>query len=163
VPAITKAWMMSLDDKGYERVVAILRYCRIAEFLSVEAEDWFDRMHDSDISQEEAKTIFWELFIPAFMLFASMLMVLHEGLNEIGVEDRKLQEVEARVDMRLLQRFRNATFHFQPQFRSPKHSAFIAADGFETAWELWKRQSFLIHKMRKLLKHHPRHDRPLPT
>lgn len=163
MPAITKAWMAGLDDKGFEKIVAILRYWRQAEFLSVEAEGWWGRMEDEDIDEAGAKTIFWQLFIPAYLLFASMLVVLHEGLESIGVEDRKLAEIETRIDMQRLQRFRNATFHFQPHHRSPKHSEFIANDGIAVSWELYERQSFLIHKMRRLMKHHPRYGLPLLT
>ena len=77
MPAITKAWMAGLDDKGFEKIVAILRYWRQAKFLSVEAEGWWGRMEDEDIDEAGAKTIFWQLFIPAYLLFASMLVVLH--------------------------------------------------------------------------------------
>ena len=102
--------------------------------------------------------------MPAYMVFASMLYVLHEGLKKLKVEDRKLQEIEAKLNMeRLRRQFRNATFHFKPHFRHEWHGNLILEDGMPKTFELYKRQTFLIHKMRKLMKHHPRHKAALLT
>ena len=163
MPTITKAWMAGLDPKEFEATLAILRYWRMAEHLHDDATDWWNRFSDDDLDDDERNTVFWQLFIPVYLLFASMLYVLFEGLKKLKVEDAKLQEIEGQMDMERLRQFRNATFHFKPHFRHDWHSKMFEGDGIGVSFQLYKRQTFVIHKMRKLMKHNPHHGKPIAT
>jgi hypothetical protein len=152
VPRITKDWVIGLDFGGIEKILALGMYNRRATLLSIETDSYFHACFDDEEDQEE---VFWGYFIPYYTLWVSMLYVVDEGLVALDVEDAKLQKIRDCVDMGLLRRFRNATFHFQPAFRSPKHDDLFARNGFAFQWELWQRQDFLVRKLTRFVKLNP--------
>jgi hypothetical protein len=126
--------------------------------LSGHTNEMFHAHFAATVRENEHKEIFWGFFLRYYTLWASMVYVVHEGFVELQVEDKRLDMARAAVDMKLLRRFRNATFHFQPAFRGSKHGDLIVQKGFQVARALSDRQDFLARKMLRLLKHNPLHD-----
>lgn len=155
MPKITKEWVAGLDRGGLEKILALGRYNRSAILLSIHADEWFHAHFEGQRSEAKKQEVFWLFFLPYYFLWVSMLYVVHEGLVELEIEDAKLRKIREHIDMALLKRFRNATFHFQPKWRSSKHDDFIMKHGLAAAWELSQRQDFLVRKMARLVKFNP--------
>ena len=155
LPQVTKDWILGMDKAQLEKVLALGAYNRRAVLLFIHTDEWFHAHFVRGRSRKQKEEIFWAFFIPYYTLSASMVYVVHEGLTELEVEDKKLEKIRVAVDMRLLKRLRNATFHFQTRFRSPKHDEFITQKGFGIARELFERQDFLVRKMIRFSKDNP--------
>ena len=70
---------------------------------------------------------------------------IEDGIIEI--EDTQLRRLREKMDMDVLRRFRNGTFHYQPNFFSPKHNDLIEKHGFGMTRDLDHRQDFIARKM----------------
>jgi len=160
VPKVTKAWIAQQDRKGLRKVLALTAYNRRAMLLSIETDRWFQAIEQARPGAAAEREIFWGFFVPYFTLWISMVYVVHEGLVELGIEDAALDKIRSGIDMAVLRRFRNATFHFQPEFRSEKHDELIRKYGFRGGRDLWRRQDFLVRKMARFVRYNPHADEP---
>ena len=140
---------------------------RRAALLSVETDRYAQAIFDDKTSKADKGELFNGFFLPFYMLWVSMIYVVHEGLVDLDVEDRQLEHLRNKTDIDLLRRFRNGTFHFQCEFYSRKHDELIQRHGFGAQWELWGRQDFLVRKMLSYVPHNPRSGglmlRPSPS
>jgi hypothetical protein len=68
--------------------------------------------------------------VSVMSVWYSLLFVVVEGYIELSCQDAEVNALLANEDyVNLLKRFRNATFHYQADFLSPKLGDFLAAEG----------------------------------
>lgn len=151
--AVTRDWAVSLDYAGVERVLSLGRYNRQAVLLFTNVDDLFYAATDQGKTPIERLEFFHFYFMPYYRIWVSMLYVVHEGVKECEVSDKKLTVIQDSIDMQLLRRFRNGTFHFKAKLSNPHHHDYIEKNGFLPARNLHERQDFVIRKMVRLLKH----------
>jgi len=116
MPKITKEWVAGLDKIGLDKINALGGYNRQATLLYLQASEFRIAAFNPRATTKQRNDMLSGLFIPYYTLWISMLYVVHEGLTALDIEDKTLLKARAQVNMDLLRRFRNATFHFQPQF-----------------------------------------------
>jgi hypothetical protein len=146
VATVTKAWVENLSAKNLDKIVALAGYNTSVRCLSVDLDRWLNAGIRKGGRKSTKEFIWGSLFWPYFTLYASMVYVVHEGFVELQVGDTKLDAARKKVDIDALRRFRNATFHFQPHFRNPKHQAMLE-NGLSHIRALDDRQDFLVTKM----------------
>jgi hypothetical protein len=81
--------------------------------------------------------------------FYSAMYVLIEACTELGYSDPKIDSLLESSFVDLLRRFRNATFHFQPDFVSSKWAAFLEAGEESSKWIRELRNAFSDFLMRE--------------
>jgi hypothetical protein len=155
MPKITKEWLASLDRPSMESVLSLGQYNCQAMLLFIDVLDLFAAVTDAKKTDKQRREAFWEYFVPYCNMWLSMVFVVHEGLEALHIEDAKLDKFQQQIDMGLLRRFRNATFHFQRHIRDPRHRAFYERGMLRDARQLYERQDFLIRKMARLTRHNP--------
>ena len=153
MPAVTREWVTSLERRDLHKIFALGGYNQRAQLLFIETNEWFHAHFAPRIRKTTQQDIFQNFFFPYYSMWASMAYVVHEGFVELDITDKKLSLARLEVDMSLLRRFRNATFHFQPRLRTEKHSDLIDQRGFLVARHLHERQDFLTRKLIRLTKH----------
>lgn len=121
--------------------------------LFIHTDEWFHAHFVEGRTSEQQQEVFEEFFFPYYSMWTSMVYVVDEGFVELDIEDAQLQKARAKIDMSLLRRFRNGTFHYQPRFRSPKHDDLIMSKG--SARTLYERQGVLVRRMGRFLRKSP--------
>jgi hypothetical protein len=155
VAEVTKDWIGGLDARAFEKVLALGLYHYRSQLLFIHTNEWFHAHFQSGKTEKQQLEIFSEFFVPYFLMWASMVYVVHEGFVDLDIEDARLQRATKATDVALLKRFRNATFHYQPHVRSPKHDEYIKTKGFGAVRTLFDRQGVLVRRMARLLKYNP--------
>jgi hypothetical protein len=155
VPEITKEWIAGLDKRTLEKVLALGLYHYRSQLLFIHTNEWFQAHFEAGKTKKQQLEIFTEFFVPYFLMWAAMVYVVHEGFVDLSIEDAKLRQAVEAADVALLKRFRNATFHYQPHVRSPKHDEYIRAKGFGEVRRLFDRQGVLVRRLGRLVKHNP--------
>lgn len=157
MPEITKDWVAGLNETEFEKALALGLYHYRAQLLFIHTNEWFHAHFEPERTEREKTEIFHDFFVPYFFMWASLVYVVHEGFVALQIEDAKLRRAVDAADIALLKRFRNATFHYQPRVRSPKHDEYIRAKGFGGVRSLFDRQGVLVRRIARLLKHNPNH------
>ena len=167
MPRVTKDWVARLDLKDLDKVLALMRYAKQAEVLAHETDQWWNHMWAPRRRENTRIQILHSVFMPYYMMLVSMLVVFDGGFVELAIEDKQIEKIKQKLDMKLLRRFRNAAFHFQPYYHSPKHDEYINKNGFGATWDMWNRQDLLVKRMGRYIKYNPaaatptrRADRP---
>ena len=155
VAVINKDWAEALNEAQIERVLSLGVYNLHAKLLFVHVDEWWHTMFRHEMNKKLMTEAFRFFFIPYYKIWASTVYVVHEGIEECGVTDKKLDAIRGSLDMRLFRRFRNGTFHFQPRLSNAHHRDYIDKAGFGMTRELYERQDFVVRKMVRLLKHNP--------
>lgn len=154
MPIITQAWVDGLNRNQFEKAAALHLYNHRAVLLWIET-DHYARACFAEKDISNRREIFDDFFFPYYSMWTSMVYVVDEGFVALGIEDARLQKARDQVDMALLKRFRNATFHYQPHWRSPKHGELIMTKGFGSAHALFERQGVLIRRIGRFMKKMP--------
>lgn len=156
MPQITQAWVNSFNRQTLDRVIALQLYYQQAVVLDYHTNDWTKRLRTEADHSKKGEIV--ALFLgPYYRMFVAMVYVVDEGLVALQIEDTKLQKARAGLDMNLLRRFRNATFHYQPQFRSPKIYD-ITTKNIGAMSALWERHCVLIRRLGRFINKAPHLD-----
>lgn len=150
---ITRAWMEGLNKQAFEKALALGLYHYRTQLVFIETDKMFQACTDKTRCHKERAKIFDEFFIHWYFLFSSLVYVVHEGFEELGICDVKLNSLSIKADMAKLKRFRNATFHYQPFVRSPKHDNYLNDIGFVASKRFFDRQGILIRRIARLIKY----------
>ena len=155
MPEITRDWMERLTKRELEKALALGFYHYRTQLVFIEANVFFQAVTDLEKSEKQRLAIMQEFFSHWYVLFASLVCVVQEGFTELKIEDSKLNRLAASANIPMLRRFRNATFHYQPHVRSPKHDEYLKGTGFVAAKNLFDRQGVLIRRLARLSKLNP--------
>src|SRR5271157_6292425 len=112
MPETTQVWVNSLDRSQFEKVAALGQYHRQAMLLFIHTDEWFHAHFVEGRTEDQRHDIFDEFFLPYYAMWTSMVYVVDEGFVALDIKDTKLQKARDAIDMKLLRRFRNATFHY---------------------------------------------------
>jgi hypothetical protein len=157
MPEITQSWIDSLDRHTFEKVAALHLYHQRAMLLWIDTDACAEAIF-AEKNQSKSNEIYTEFFFPFYSMWASMVYVVDEGFVALDIQDAQLQKARQAIDMKLFKRFRNATFHYQPHFRSPKHGELIMTKGFNAARILFDRQGVLLRRIGRLMRKMPKRD-----
>lgn len=156
MPEITRDWVAGLSKRDTERALSLGGYHYRAQLLLIHTEEWERFVFGS--SPRKSEDAFSSHYIHYYMMWTSMVYVVHEGFVELDIQDSKLNAARAKLDLSLLKRFRNGTFHYQPNFFSAKHDDLINRHGFSAARGMHDRHGVLVRRFSRLLNHSPWRD-----
>jgi hypothetical protein len=155
----TREAVVALSTKELNAVCAMGKYNHRAILLEIQFHHAWEAMENAP--KHEHQAIFEQFVNPYYELWVSSVYVVHEGLLELDVQDTKLSALRNKVDFRLMRRFRNATFHFQPEYRPKKQQEFVLAqvprETGMTGWvhRLHDRHGIIVRKLLRYVKYNP--------
>jgi hypothetical protein len=105
---------------SFMQVMALHRYFIQADRLRCHFDELLAKQGPAKVDDDN-----WTVQFLYMGLWYGCLRVVAEGWQELGLSDTAIDELIASPNLSLLQRFRNAVFHYQKDYWSPKFLEFV--------------------------------------